>query len=138
MLLRMRSAVRDFGFAVLGTLAPCLAFLAGLAIADVWVDHKDFGLRDDANVGNMAFYFGLFFIVPTFFPIWLTSTIRSRILVIGLLSATALWAGIQAMAVDDAQAGFAVFAVPMAAIVISLAILGAGAIRSFTGHRDAG
>lgn len=76
----MRSGARDFGLAVLGTVAPCLAFLAGLAIADLWVEYKDFGLRDDATVGNMAFYFGLFFIGPTFFPIWLTSTGRSRIL----------------------------------------------------------
>jgi hypothetical protein len=131
----MRSGTRDFGLAVLGTLAPCLAFLAGLAVADLWVEYKDLGLRDDATVGNMAFYFGLFFIVPTFFPIWLTSTGRSRILVIGLLSTVAFWAGVQVMTVDDAQAGFAVFLVPMAAIAISIAILVAGGIRSLKNHR---
>lgn len=39
------------------------------------------------------------------------------------------------MTVDDAQAGFAVFLVPMAAIAISIAILVAGGIRSLKNHQ---
>lgn len=99
--------------ALLASLFPTAAFIAAVAITDVWVDFRSVSLR--SLLAAVPFYL-VAVSVPSLLPISATKSSAARVTVTAAMCVVAACAGVLAIRTDDAQAGFAVFYVPYVAV----------------------
>jgi hypothetical protein len=95
--------------AAAASLVPRAAFLAAIAITDIWVDYKSISLV--ALIAASPVYLG-FVALPSLFPLAAAPPGWMRLTVLTVMTAVAVIAGVLVVTSDDAQAGLAVLLVP--------------------------
>jgi hypothetical protein len=101
------------------SLVPWAAFLAAMAITDIWVDYKSMSLV--ALIAASPVYLG-FVALPSLFPLAAAPPGWMRLTVLTVMTAVAVIAGVLVVTSDDAQAGLAVLLVPYVGVPLGAVI----------------
>lgn len=121
------------GKAALASLVPWAAFMAAAAATAPFAEYRSVDL---AGMLRSAPFYVWVISVFSFFPIVAGRTRRTQAAATLLMTAVAVWAGVVAVAQDDAQAGMAVLVVPPAALALAVVIVAARAVVGLRGRGD--
>jgi hypothetical protein len=115
-------------WAIAASLIPWIGFLAATLIA---VRFSDLRSIDTSRflIQSAPFYLG-FVAAPSMLPLLVTRPGAMRKVVLGIMTATAIGAGIGVATIDDAQAGLAVLWVPYVAVPLAALLTIMQAVRS--------
>jgi hypothetical protein len=105
--------------AAVASLVPWVAFLAAMALTDIWVDDSS-----GTFVGLMAaspLYLG-FVALPSLFPLAAASRGWMRMTVLTVMTVVAVIAAVLVVTTDDAQAGLAVLLVPYVGVPLGMVV----------------
>lgn len=108
------------GKVALASLVPWAAFMAASVATAPFVEYRS------VDLGGML-RFSPFYVwiiaVFSFFPVVAGRTRPTQIVATATMTAVAAWAGVVAVAQDDAQAGMAVLVIPPAALALATVIV---------------
>lgn len=104
----------------LASLVPWAAFMAAATVTAPFVEYRS------VDLGGML-RFSPFYVwiiaVFSFFPVAAGRTRRAQVVATATMTGVAVWAGVVAVAQDDAQAGMAVLVIPPTALALAAVIL---------------
>lgn len=114
-------------------LVPWLAFWVASLTADQWIDFRQITL---AGLPRYVPFTLVLVYLPALAAVAAAPIGVVRYLVTVLVSGVAIWAGVTSIAMDDGQAGFSVFWVPLVALPLAALVAGATSVhRLRTPHR---
>jgi hypothetical protein len=116
---------------ILASFVPWAAFLGATVLADLWVDDRS---TSHGGLAAAAPHYLGFVALPSLLPLAAARRGATWIVVLVVMTAVAVVAGILAVTTDDAQAGLAILWVPFVAVP-SACVLWIGGRRPATSRR---